>query len=522
MLRSALAGLAIFSLFLVASPAEANNYFFGCPISIDDFDSGALPPANGPFDFTHAGLPPQSCAGGSRRVWINNVPTHSAGMILLGGNDIAFQIQTEEHAPGNDVKADADVVLEYAMSQPVDLTAGGLNDRFIIDVASVSFMSVFVELETSGGGSAKTIILQPGSNVILLSEFLISVNGITKISLYFHEYSTSGFGELTMSRIRVTGNTNKYLLLELPTLVQMFPPFDLPGPLMRTSYKEADGTPTESLNLALNLQSAMFLPVGNGEFPVEMHSSDSGVGDREPGLSAGFAAFEAALEKADHSDGSFEFRLGFQSSLLRSPGQLRVGDAVEMPNADVFYMPFEVDVLDEAGNFLGRCMYRLRVAIPMDQAYDIHLAAIHPPDPIWNPEFGFGFEIRDDGTSGKSRKAAGQPLFEITIEGDWQENANFTAAPVPAAAGSLRLTAAPSVISDQTVLSLSRPLDRPAQLRVYDLAGRLVRTMGLPAGRQSTTWDTEDNQGHSVASGVYVARVMGVGHSATRKLVVVR
>jgi hypothetical protein len=55
-------------MMLVAPRAEANNYFFGCPITIDDFDSGALQPANGPFEFTHLGLPPQSCAGGSRRV----------------------------------------------------------------------------------------------------------------------------------------------------------------------------------------------------------------------------------------------------------------------------------------------------------------------------------------------------------------------------------------------------------------------------------------------------------------------
>jgi hypothetical protein len=522
MLRSTLSLVALCAMMLVAPRAEANNYFFGCPITIDDFDSGALQPANGPFEFTHLGLPPQSCAGGSRRVYINDIPTHTAGMVLLGGNDIGFQIHTEDDGPDNDIFTGADVVLDYVMSQPMDLTAGGLNDHFIIDVVSVSYMSVFVQFSVGGGWSGKTLLLEPGVNVLFLSQVLVDVTQITRIALYFHEYSLTNVSELTMSRIRVTGNTHKHLLLDLPTLVQIFPPFVLPGPLMRTSYPEDDGTLTESLQLALSLQAAVFLPPLNGEFPVEMHSSDSGLDDREPGLSAGFAAFEASAGKASHSDGRFEFTLGFQSSLLRYPGRIHVGDAVEMPNADVFYIPFEVDVMDEAGAVAGRCMYRLRVAIPMDQAYDIQMAAIFPPDPIQNPEFGFGFEIRDDGTSGKSRKAAGQPLFEITLEGDWQANGNFTAAPVPVDAGSLLLTAAPSVTSDRTVLSLSRRLDRPAVLRVYDLAGRVVRSMNLPAGMRSTTWDTRDNHGHAVASGVYVARVTGAGHSATRKLVVVR
>ena len=56
-------------------------------------------------------------------------------------------------------------------------------------------------------------------------------------------------------------------------------------------------------------------------------------------------------------------------------------------------------------------------------------------------------------------------------------------------------------------------LDREAEvaLAVYDLAGRLVRTLvdgrAMEAGRHDETWDGRDESGRTVAAGVYVARV---------------
>ena len=43
-------------------------------------------------------------------------------------------------------------------------------------------------------------------------------------------------------------------------------------------------------------------------------------------------------------------------------------------------------------------------------------------------------------------------------------------------------------------------------LRVYDVAGRLVSTLvnqELPAGPQTATWDGRDDGGQKVAAGVY-------------------
>jgi hypothetical protein len=66
---------------------------------------------------------------------------------------------------------------------------------------------------------------------------------------------------------------------------------------------------------------------------------------------------------------------------------------------------------------------------------------------------------------------------------------------------------------------------RPTTLAVYDVRGRLVRTLShapVPAANGFVVWDGTDHAGRVVASGVYVARLDWGGATATRRLVVVR
>ena len=59
------------------------------------------------------------------------------------------------------------------------------------------------------------------------------------------------------------------------------------------------------------------------------------------------------------------------------------------------------------------------------------------------------------------------------------------------------------------------PVGGATLLRVYDVAGRLVRTLHrgpLPAGTTALVWDGRDHDGNRVTSGVYrfVVRASGV------------
>jgi len=74
---------------------------------------------------------------------------------------------------------------------------------------------------------------------------------------------------------------------------------------------------------------------------------------------------------------------------------------------------------------------------------------------------------------------------------------------------------------------LAFQLEKPSQasLRVYDLTGKLVRTVvtgSLDAGPHTARWDARDESGKPVTSGVYFYRLESGGLTATKQLVVTR
>jgi hypothetical protein len=74
-------------------------------------------------------------------------------------------------------------------------------------------------------------------------------------------------------------------------------------------------------------------------------------------------------------------------------------------------------------------------------------------------------------------------------------------------------------------LSFQLPHDSQVSIHVYDLAGRLVRTLAdqtMPAGRHEAVWDGLNNQGNRVLSGVYLYRVEAGEMQKSGKIVVTR
>jgi flagellar hook assembly protein FlgD len=62
-------------------------------------------------------------------------------------------------------------------------------------------------------------------------------------------------------------------------------------------------------------------------------------------------------------------------------------------------------------------------------------------------------------------------------------------------------------------------------LRIYDVGGRLVRTLvegTLPAGEKSVVWDGRDDTGRPVGSGVYFCRLAAANYRETHKMVLMK
>ena len=86
--------------------------------------------------------------------------------------------------------------------------------------------------------------------------------------------------------------------------------------------------------------------------------------------------------------------------------------------------------------------------------------------------------------------------------------------------------AVPNPFNPATTISFAVPAGGGAiDLRVFDAAGRLVRTLRrdfAPAGLHRVVWNGIDDDGAPAASGVYFTRLLGPGFKATRKMTLVR
>jgi hypothetical protein len=146
---------------------------------------------------------------------------------------------------------------------------------------------------------------------------------------------------------------------------------------------------------------------------------------------------------------------------------------------------------------------------PMDPAllHDLQTGAMrYCPD-------GCDYPITNDGTPHSYR-------FELYA------GATMTIADVadPATAAGV-LIASPNPFNPRTTLRFDLPQAGAARLAVYDLAGRLVRTLvdgSLPQGANEIAWDGRDEAGRPVGTGAYVARLEAGGAVATTRLALLR
>ena len=85
--------------------------------------------------------------------------------------------------------------------------------------------------------------------------------------------------------------------------------------------------------------------------------------------------------------------------------------------------------------------------------------------------------------------------------------------------------ASPNPFNPATTLRFSLPAAGPATLKLYDVQGRLVRTLvdeHRAAGAHAVSWNGRDDTGRQVASGTYHARLIASDQISVRTLVLVK
>jgi hypothetical protein len=84
---------------------------------------------------------------------------------------------------------------------------------------------------------------------------------------------------------------------------------------------------------------------------------------------------------------------------------------------------------------------------------------------------------------------------------------------------------APNPFNPTTTIQFDLASQTQVSLRIYDVSGRLVKTLihkVMPQARHRITWDGDDNHGNRVATGVYFLRLSAGDAVQTRKMVLIK
>lgn len=233
---------------------------------------------------------------------------------------------------------------------------------------------------------------------------------------------------------------------------------------------------------------------------------------REPAVAAGSDALRLVVPDLPAAHGTFEVGLG-----LAAAGDLQ-GVSLYLAYDRSVVEPVDVS----AGELLGR--QGVRALVLSSEPGNVDVAVM-----------GSGAVIRGEGELARVTFrviAAGDPKIEVArVEG--RDTANRAVALLVASTSAgLKPPVAtflgpnyPNPFSGSTMIPLALKEAGPARLSVFDVNGRLVKTLldGFqPAGGQTVEWDGRDAQGARVSSGFYVIRLEFIDGVQSRPVKIVR
>jgi len=131
----------------------------------------------------------------------------------------------------------------------------------------------------------------------------------------------------------------------------------------------------------------------------------------------------------------------------------------------------------------------------------------------------FRFRLATDSSSNRD----GFYLDNFKVRITREENGNVSPVEVPTVTASVR--AYPNPFNPQTTVNFTIPRDGQVTLAVFDVQGRLVRSLvseSLPAGKHQAVWNGQTDSGAMAGSGVYFARMVSGDTVTGAKLMLVK
>jgi len=127
--------------------------------------------------------------------------------------------------------------------------------------------------------------------------------------------------------------------------------------------------------------------------------------------------------------------------------------------------------------------------------------------------------------SGVGYSAHGDVALKPVIKGGHETVYGSQGAPTALTPVSYAFTIAPNPFVKQTSVNYALPRASEVAIKVYDVAGKLVKTLvseRLDAGYYTASWAGRDNIGRNVAAGVYFIEMNAKGFESQHKVVFVR
>ena len=174
--------------------------------------------------------------------------------------------------------------------------------------------------------------------------------------------------------------------------------------------------------------------------------------------------------------------------------------------------------------------------IPVFPGYDANA------DPVWRSAYNNA--VPGDASMLRTRDVSLGSLFPVNTDvlirfrfssdasvvgwGWWVDNVRVESTATSVAPDAARLALGqnvPNPFNPATTIAFSLPRSGPVRLQVFDVRGRLVRTLldeTRDAGAHRVVWDGTDDQGVQAASGIYLYRMAADGQVLQNKMTLVK